>query len=78
MKTWEVNYGAHVVTVENRASGERLYVNGELQDEQLGINVGSRLCGQLPTGEDVKVSIGGVWKIHCRIFIDNKMIFPKK
>jgi len=77
MKKWECNHDGNVLIVENRASGERLYVNGELQDERLGLNFGIRLWGQLPTGESVKVSLGGIWTIKCRIFVDNKLVFPK-
>lgn len=74
MKKWEVNYCGTTITVENREGGERLYVNGELQDEQIGFFAGrSRLWGQLQTGETIKVSIGSTFKIHCRIFINNKL-----
>jgi len=77
MKRWEISLGEDVIVVENRASGERLYVNGELQDERLGLNLGMRLWGQLPTGESLKVSLGGTWTIQCRVFVDNKLIYPK-
>jgi len=44
----------------------------------MGLNFGVRLWGQLPNGENIKVSIGGTWAIECRIFIDHKLIYPKQ
>ena len=73
MKKWELNHAGNVIVVENRTGGERLYVNGELQDELMGLASRSRLWGQLNTGETIKVSIGGDFTSHCRIFIDNKL-----
>ena len=78
MKKWEAKYEENVILVENYVNGERLYVNGDLQDEQMGIVERSRLWGQLPTGETVKVSLGGrKLKVECRIFIDNKLILSE-
>jgi hypothetical protein len=77
MKRWELDHNGNVIVVENRVSSERLYVNGELQDERMGLSFQSRLWGQLSTGESIKVSLGGWWAIHCRIFIDNKLVLSK-
>lgn len=77
MKRWKTNYGGNTIVVENRISGERLYVNGELQDEQIGIAGRSRLWGELQTGETIKVSIGGFFGIHCIIFVNSKRVFPE-
>ncbi|QPC45527.1 hypothetical protein [Mangrovibacillus cuniculi] len=74
MKGWEINYNNNKVTVENRWFGERLYVNGELQDELIGVASRARLWGKLSTGEEIKVTLGGIFKIHCRIFIDQKLV----
>lgn len=75
MKRWELNYGGNVIVVENRYNGERLYVNGELQDEQVGFGASrARLWGKLHTGESIKVSLGGTFAIHCRIFVDHKLM----
>ena len=78
MKKFEVDHGGNAIIVENRASGEKLFVNGELQDERVGLSLVARLFGQLPTGENIKVSLGGIWTTQCRIFVDNKLVFPKK
>jgi len=77
MKKWEVKHGEDVILVENRASGEKLFVNGELQDERFGLNLGMILWGKLPSGESIKVSLGGTWKMKCRVFVDSKLIYPK-
>lgn len=78
MKKWEVTHGANKIEVENSISGEKLYVNGELQDEQIGMVAGrSRLWGQLDSGEIIKVSLGGDVKIHCSIFVNNKLVLSE-
>ena len=77
MKKWEVNYGENKIIVENRAGCERLYVNGELQDERIGFSFTSRLYGQLSAGENIKVSLGGWFTIQCRIFVNNRLVLPK-
>ena len=74
MKKREINYGDNTIIVENRVSGERLYVNGELQDEQIGFTNRSRLWGKLQTGEEIKITLGGFWGIQCRVFINNKLV----
>ncbi len=57
---------------------ERLIVDGEIQDEQIGFAMRSRLWGKLRnadgTTETIKVSLGGWFGITCRIFIDDKLI----
>jgi len=77
MKKWEIKHGENSIVVENRVSGEKLYVNGELQDERNGFSVSSRLYGKLPTGENIKVSLGGWFIMQCRIFVDHKLVLPK-
>ncbi|WBW97759.1 hypothetical protein [Oceanirhabdus sp. W0125-5] len=77
MKKWETYYSGYTIVVENRVASERLYVNGELQDEQLGIASRSRLWGALETGEIIKVSLGGVFKVHCRVFVNNKLVLSE-
>ncbi|MGK0468280.1 hypothetical protein [Clostridium sp.] len=77
MKKWETNYCGHSIVVENTIGGERLYINDELQDEQVGIVGRSRLWGQLKSGETIKVSLGGIFKVHCRIFVNNELILSE-
>lgn len=77
MKIWEVKYGENTIRVENGWDGEKLLVNGDLQDKQVGITTRSRLWGELPTGEKIKVSLGGFFGVHCLIFVNNKLILEK-
>lgn len=77
MKIWEVKYGENMIRVENGWDGEKLFVNDNLQDKQLGITNRSRLWGELPTGEKIKVSLGGFFRVHCLIFVNNKLILEK-
>ncbi len=77
MKVWEAKYNNDVIRVENYWDKERLYVNDVLQDEQIGLAGRSRLFGKTSSGEDVKVSLGGVFEMHCNIFVDNKLLLSK-
>ena len=81
MKKFEVEYKGHRIRVENRVSGERLIVDDELQDEQIGSATRSRLYGRIKggkgDGETIKVSIGGWFTANCRIFVDDKRVFPE-
>ena len=77
MKTWEVKYSGNIIRVENRWDGEKLFINDELQDKQVGLSTKSRLWGELPTGEKIKVSLGGNFRVHCLIFVNNKLVLEK-
>lgn len=79
MKIWNTQYKGHQITVQNGwLSGERLIVDGKLQDEQKGFGIRSRLFGKITdgdgAGEIIKVSLGGWFGINCSIFIDDKLI----
>lgn len=77
-KIFETLYDGRLIRVENRwFSGEKLYVDGVLQDENLGVALRATLNGQLRNGKEfksIKVSIGGFFKIHCNIFVDHALI----
>ncbi|WP_368505105.1 hypothetical protein AB3N04_05510 [Alkalihalophilus sp. As8PL] len=82
-KTFRMTYDGHQIEVKNRwFNGEKLYVDGQLQDENLGLALRATLTGELTnqSGErkKVKVAIGGFFRIHCKIFIDNKLIFSEE
>ena len=77
MKKFELTHNGNTITVENSMTCERLLVNGELQDEMIGLSVQQRLWGKLPAGETIKVSLGGIWAVHCRIFIDSKLMLSE-
>jgi hypothetical protein len=75
---WIASYENNEVKVENTwFNGERLYVNGILQDERFGF-FSSNLTGHIMNSrnekEAIKVNLGGCWRIDCRLFInDNKV-----
>jgi hypothetical protein len=84
MSAWTTIHDGHKITVENNwMGGERLWVNGVLQDEQLGIALRSRLYGsiRIPGQETkrIKVSLGTPFlSVECRIFVDDELVFSGK
>jgi len=71
---WTAEYENDTIKVENKASTVKLFVNDEVQDIYFGMIGSPRLTGKLSNGKDVKVVIGGDLKMHCAIFVDNKLI----
>lgn len=77
---WKLKYGSHSIQIENRLAGSRLYVDGVLQDEQIGIHWSSRLFGKVKNeegeAEDIKVSIGcSLLRTECRVFIGERLTY---
>ncbi len=80
--TWTTIYENNEIKVENTwFNGERLFVNGILQDEKAGI-FSTDLTGHLINGknerENVKVNLSGAVKINCRLFINDRKIEIKQ
>lgn len=79
MKIWKYKYNDNEILVKNKGiNGEELYVNDKLQDKNLvscGLET-AKLSGKLSTGEEIKVSLGGFWKVHCCLFVDNVLQEP--
>jgi hypothetical protein len=77
-REWTTEYKGNIIRVENTWVRETLYVNAAIQDENIGLLASrSKLWGKLPTGEEIKVSIGSTLNFHCNIFVDQKLIFKK-
>lgn len=79
---WIAKYEENEIKITNSwISGEKLYVNNELQDEQLSF-LSSRMTGNLinKNGEkvDIKTNISGFFTVGCRLFIDNKKVLLKQ
>ncbi|WP_066895466.1 hypothetical protein [Clostridium nigeriense] len=74
MKVWEKKYNNHLIRIENYWNKEILLVDGEVQDETYGLTSRAKLIGRLPSGEDIKVNLGGNFSMVCILFIDNKKI----
>lgn len=75
MRRWKTFYLENEITVENRPIHAELYVNGVLQCQHKAFTSYVPLTWQLPTGENITVFLGGILRIHCAIFIDEKLIF---
>lgn len=68
---WNYSYKNNSIKVVNGDETE-LYVNEQLQDRQYGISFSARLTGKLPTGEEIKASIGGSGiRVKCSLFVDH-------
>jgi len=80
---WVIKYGDHTIRVVNTWTNEKLFVDGVLQDEQVGLHLTSRLFGKVRNKdgeyEEIKVSIGSYFcKIECRIFVGERLIYTTK
>jgi hypothetical protein len=76
---WIATYeDTEIKIVNGWFNGEKLYVNNELQDEQLNFITPSRMTGNLVNkkGEklNVKANISGFFTVSCRLFVDNRKI----
>ncbi|MFZ0446655.1 MAG: hypothetical protein WAM95_18890 [Bacillus sp. (in: firmicutes)] len=79
-KVFDVTYeGHHIQVVNTWFNGEKLYIDGKLQDENLGIALRGTLEGVLKENnkitKDIKVSLGGIFTIKCKIFVNNILAF---
>lgn len=78
-KVFEALYDGHTIQVENRwFAGEKLYVDGDLQDENIGLAIRATLTGSLKNdrneSKNIKVSMGGYFKMNCKLFVDNVLV----
>ncbi len=71
---WTVKYEQDVIKVKNETSSVKLYINDEVQDVFYGMIGAPHLTGKLSNGKEVKAVVGGDFKMHCAIFVDNKLI----
>ena len=51
MKVWQVQYKGHDIRVEDRIRGEKLIVDGKIQDVGTGMGFRSRLWGTVKGGD---------------------------
>jgi hypothetical protein len=78
-KTWEANYKGHTIKVRNSIlSGEKLWVDDELQDQTHEV-WSARLWGTIRSGEEegekIKAHIGGGFGQKCSIFANDSLVF---
>lgn len=74
MKTWNTNYQGNNIHIENDVLEERLFINGKIHDQSRGYGERAKLIGRLPDGRLVKANLGGFWKIHCTVFVEDEKI----
>lgn len=76
---WIAKYEETEIKITNNwFSGEKLYVNNSLQDEQLNFITPSKMTWNLinKNGEklNIKANISGFFSVSCRLFIDNNKV----
>ena len=76
--SWEATYKGHTVKVENSIfEGEKLWVDGELQDRTYEV-WSARLWGTIRSGDEegtrIKAHIGGGFGQKCSIFADDELV----
>ena len=79
---WIADYNGNKIRITNSwFTGEKLFVNEKLQDEQLNFTT-SNLTGNVRNidGEKVliKANMSGFFTANCRLFIDDKKIELKQ
>ncbi|ANU21501.1 hypothetical protein BBI15_15595 [Planococcus plakortidis] len=81
-KSFEFTHEGRHIVIENRwFEGEKLFVDGQLQDENLGLSFGRELNGKLKTSEgikDLKATVGGFFTIECKVFVDHQLAYSSK
>ena len=80
---WIAKYNENEIKITNSwFGGEKLYVNNELQDEQLSFITPSNLTGNLidKNGKklNIKTNISGFFTVSCRLFVDNNKVELKQ
>lgn len=77
---WTTNFESNTIMVENTwFSGEKLYVNGQLQDFQKNYFSSPVLTGHVKSNEGEKLAIKAnlvvnTFSIDCLLFIDDKQV----
>ena len=75
---WIANYEGNEIKITNSwFTGEKLFVNNEIQDDRLSFiscNLTGNILNKNSEKLDIKVNISGWFKVGCKLFIDNKKI----
>lgn len=57
-------------------------VDGKLQDENLGVAIRATLECVLKSNDNltknIKVTLGGIFTVNCRVFVDNTVVFSNR
>ncbi|UTR10325.1 hypothetical protein MM300_21005 [Evansella sp. LMS18] len=86
-KTWDLKYNNHELTIVNKYNQEELYINGKLICEKTRSSwyswlvTSQTLKGKLEEGDQsriVKVKLGGIMSLNCKVYVDKELIFQEK
>ncbi|OLO39223.1 hypothetical protein BTR23_09230 [Alkalihalophilus pseudofirmus] len=86
-KEWTIPYRNHIILVKNEMNKEQLYINAKLVDESVRkrwyewLWSYHRLNGTLEDNgnqKKIKVKIGGVKNLVCKVFVDDELILKDK
>lgn len=80
---WEATYENNVIRIENNwFSGEKLFVNNQLQDFQVNYFNPPILTGHIKNNQErigIKANLQqGFFGVNCILFVDNEQIALKK
>ncbi|HET9679592.1 MAG TPA: hypothetical protein VFP95_03405 [Gammaproteobacteria bacterium] len=77
-KIWVADYKGHTIQVENSWRGEKLVVDGVVQDEHYGFATRATLWGRIKSEggevEEIKANLGQIFTVQCRLFVDNQAV----
>ena len=73
---WCVEVDGNTIMIENKSNTLKLLINDKINDVAFGlVSFGELLTGKLPDGRKVKARIGGDFKFHCYILVDDELVF---
>ena len=72
-RVWEARHKGHLIRVENRAFGEKLWIDDRLEDARSGLALRAVLTATIRdgdgAGEKVQAVLSGWVTIHCRLTV---------
>ncbi|MBM7660289.1 hypothetical protein JOC85_001056 [Bacillus mesophilus] len=86
-KTWNLTYKDHEIQIVNRYNHEQLFINGELVSEKkrkgwvTWVTPSQTLTGAITVNNHsqvVKVKLGGLISLNCKVYVGEELIFKKK
>ncbi|MFC0476764.1 hypothetical protein ACFFHF_16300 [Robertmurraya beringensis] len=86
-KTWNLTYQNNEIQIVNRYNHEQLFINGDLVSEKKRNGLSSYFSlSQTLTGtigvhnqtQVVKVKLGGLINLNCKVYVGKELIFKKK
>lgn len=75
MEEWVYEFEGNSIIVRNGKVVE-LLINGEVQDSIKGVHLKVELIGTLPSGNNVRATLGGLIDVDCTLSVDDVVITP--